>query len=86
MIMPELEIHNAVKVAERLRRVVEKTPFGITGAQPEGITITVSIGVAGITDASDISPEELVKKADEALYLSKHNGRNQVSYSPGESE
>jgi diguanylate cyclase (GGDEF)-like protein len=82
IIMPELEMHNAVKAAERLRSAVERAAFGLNADNPEG-KVTVSIGVAGIMDEDDISPEELVKKADEALYLSKKNGRNQVSYSPG---
>ncbi|HLE40128.1 MAG TPA: sensor domain-containing diguanylate cyclase [Nitrospirota bacterium] len=81
IIMPELELHNAVKVAERLRKVVENNGFRIKEGDPD-VKVTVSLGAAGVTGADDLSPEELVKKADEALYLSKKNGRNRVSFSP----
>ncbi|HUI68606.1 MAG TPA: sensor domain-containing diguanylate cyclase [Nitrospirota bacterium] len=84
IIMPELELHDAVSVAERLRMVVEKTSFSIKDKKP-GDTVTVSLGVAGISPSEDISFEEFIKKADEALYLSKRTGRNRVSYSPSAS-
>jgi diguanylate cyclase (GGDEF)-like protein len=83
IIMPELDLHNAVQVAERLRQAVENNAFSIEGKKP-GDRVTVSLGVAGISGTEDLSTEELIKKADEALYLSKRNGRNQVSYSPAE--
>ncbi len=81
VIMPEIEIHNAVKVAERLRKTIEDHRFSIKEKHPE-VEVTVSLGVAGITGKDDVDPEELIKKADEAMYLSKKNGRNRVSYSP----
>jgi diguanylate cyclase (GGDEF)-like protein len=81
VIMPELELHNAVKVAERIRKVVENNEFSIS-ENNTAAKVTISLGVSGITGADDLSPEELVKKADDALYLSKKNGRNRVSYSP----
>jgi diguanylate cyclase (GGDEF)-like protein len=81
LITPELELHNAVRVAERIRKAVESHPFSIKRRDPS-CTVTISLGVAGMGGTDDLTPEELVKKADEALYLSKKNGRNQVSYSP----
>jgi len=81
IIMPELELHHAVTVAERLRTAVAETSFSIKDKKP-GDTVTVSIGVAGMSCSEDMSFEELIKKADEALYLSKRTGRNRVSYSP----
>lgn len=84
VILPELELHNAVKAAERLRQAVANHAFTIDGNKPAG-RVTVSIGVAGLSEAEDTSPEELVKKTDEALYLSKKTGRNRVSYSPSNS-
>jgi diguanylate cyclase (GGDEF)-like protein len=84
IVLPELELHNAVKAAERLRKAVEEHVFAIDDKNTEG-RVTISIGVSGIADTDDISPERLIKKADEALYLSKRNGRNRVSYSPTES-
>jgi diguanylate cyclase (GGDEF)-like protein len=83
IIMPELELHNAVKVAERLRKVVENNAFTVKEGNPD-VKVTISLGAAGVTGADDLSPEELVKKADDALYLSKKNGRNRVSFSPME--
>jgi diguanylate cyclase (GGDEF)-like protein len=83
VIMPELELHNAVKVAERLRQSVQSSVFAVQDKQLNG-EVTISIGIASIMDDDDITPEELVKKADDALYLSKRNGRNKVSYSPSD--
>ena len=81
IIMPELELHHAVRVAERLRKAVAGNVFTLKDRKLEG-EVTISIGVAGIIGDEDLGAEELVKKADDALYLSKRNGRNQVSYSP----
>lgn len=81
IIMPELELHQAVRVAERIRKAVERTVFTLREGTPVG-AVTISLGVAGVMAEEDLGPEELVKKADDALYLSKNNGRNMVSYSP----
>jgi len=81
VIMPELEIQQAVKVANRLKKSVEEAIFIITDTKMES-KVTVSIGVASVAGDEDVTLEELVKKADDALYLSKRNGRNQVTYFP----
>jgi diguanylate cyclase (GGDEF)-like protein len=82
VIMPDLELHNAVKVAERLKKAVEDAVFTIRDAHVER-GVTVSIGVACMADYDDIGLEEFVKKADDALYRSKRSGRNRVSYGSG---
>jgi hypothetical protein len=58
-------------VAERLRATIAGRPFqeGSTG-----FPATVSIGVA--VALADDDPETLIKRADEALYAAKQNGRN----------
>ncbi len=81
IIMAELDPHNAPTAAERLRTAIEESTFSIQDKNLEG-RVTVSIGVAGTADEKDISPEELIRRADEALYRSKRNGRNCVSYAP----
>jgi diguanylate cyclase (GGDEF)-like protein len=81
VILPELELGIALKVADRMRRIVEKHPFRIKEKHP-GTDLTVSLGVAGLSGTDDVKPEELLKMADEALYASKRNGRNRVTASP----
>jgi diguanylate cyclase (GGDEF)-like protein len=78
VIMPELELQQAVKVAGRLKKAVENAVFIITATKLES-KVTISIGVTSIAGDVETTPEELVKKADDALYLSKRNGRNQVT-------
>ncbi len=45
---------------------------------PEGVSVTISIGIAGIDDHKYSDLNELLGLADKALYVAKENGRNQV--------
>jgi diguanylate cyclase (GGDEF)-like protein len=81
VIMPELELDIACKVAARLRRAVEESKFVVGHAHLES-KVTISLGVACMTETVGGSAEELVKKADDALYRAKRNGRNRVGCGP----
>ena len=75
-------IHNASQeetmvIAERIRQSVEKTSF------TEGATtfsITVSIGITEVTKTHKQTPEEVIKRADDALYQAKQDGRNTIRF------
>ncbi len=64
---------DACKLLERFRRKVEEYQF------PQIGQITISIGATKLDD-SYIVPADLVGRADQALYFSKNNGRNQVNF------
>ncbi|NCP65608.1 MAG: diguanylate cyclase [Paraglaciecola sp.] len=69
-------IESAIKVAEKIRLSIEAQTF------PEVGRVTVSIGVSGARRA-DESQDEVVHRADMALYEAKRAGRNQVSIAAG---
>ncbi len=73
-LLPETDLHNAVSVAERLRK--EIASINLTSpALP--VKITMSGGVATLgSDCKDLT--SLVQKADQALYEAKAAGRNRV--------
>lgn len=70
-----IPLEGVLILAEKIRSHVEKTPYHDT--YQLSITITVSIGISGILQ-SDETIFDIMKRADEALYLAKANGRNQV--------
>jgi diguanylate cyclase (GGDEF)-like protein len=73
IILPETNSSGAQLVGERIRNVVSKLPFMLPNGSEIGLTI--SIGIASFPeDASE--KEELLRKADEALYFAKEHGRN----------
>ncbi len=72
-ILPNTDKEGAYKFAEKLRQIIEKTKFMYKNTR---IKVTVSAGVASRNEVS--SKEELLKKADERLYLAKRSGRNRV--------
>ena len=66
-------------IAEQLRQHIAAKPLIV---QQDSITITISCGVAEWFE-EDETLYQLLKKADEALYVAKRNGRNQVQvYNP----
>lgn len=72
VILPGLDRAQGMAFAERLRQAVEETPCCY---QP----ITISLGVATL-DLHTLNPESLVEEADQALYISKRNGRNRATH------
>lgn len=78
VLMPETDPTAAENAASRLRELVETTPFDIGGGKT--LDLTVSIGLANLNQEGE-SPEQLLKRADEALYSAKHSGRNTVKTS-----
>ena len=76
VVMPDTEPHIAEKVAERIRAEIAQTPFAI-GASGKTIEVTVSVGVSSLRRTGD-TVEDLMKRADVALYEAKTGGRNRV--------
>ena len=73
--MPETDLAAATAVAERLRRRIASEPFPIR-ERARGIDVTISIGIAAL--GADDDAASVIKRADQALYRAKHNGRNRV--------
>ena len=81
--LPETNGNDACQMAERLRQKLENTPETATG---KNISITASFGVAFCeqvekNDTIDGTLTKLLQQADQALYLAKNRGRNQVALS-----
>ncbi|MBJ7332632.1 MAG: GGDEF domain-containing protein [Solirubrobacteraceae bacterium] len=70
VVLPVTPTSEAVALAERLRAMVEAEP-------PAGHGITLSLGVAGVVHER-VALEDLITRADRALYVAKDDGRNLV--------
>jgi diguanylate cyclase (GGDEF)-like protein len=74
LLMPRTRGGDAVAFAEELRRRIEAEPLDVGG---EILRITTSIGVAE-ADVAMHALGDLLKRADQALYDAKRDGRNRV--------
>ncbi len=77
VILPGTEIHEALVVAERIRQNIEKSVVLYDNKQ---LNATISIGVTQYDSDLDKNKNTLIERADKALYMSKRNGRNLVSF------
>jgi diguanylate cyclase (GGDEF)-like protein len=68
----------AMKIAERIRLTIEKSEFRY---KEHIIQLTISCGVACYEKGLDVSAESMIDRADKALYQSKQEGRNRVTFS-----
>jgi two-component system cell cycle response regulator len=75
VIMPETTQGLAHAAAERIRVIMEETSFTI--GRGEQLRVTMSGGIATVIPPED-TVDALMKRADEALYRAKGNGRNLV--------
>jgi two-component system cell cycle response regulator len=76
VVMPETDMAVATMVAERLRRRIASEPFPIAQGT-NSAEVTISIGLAARISASDTAAG-ILKRADQALYRAKRDGRNRV--------
>jgi len=79
-VLPGCDLAYTCQVAERLRAEMAAAPVALRGGR--AVDLTCSIGCAG-TAGGEVSIEELIAKADAALYRAKQSGRNRVEPAPG---
>jgi two-component system cell cycle response regulator len=75
VVMPETDMAVATMVAERLRRRIASESFPIQKGT-RMIEVTISIGIAALGPNDDAAA--VIKRADQALYRAKRDGRNRV--------
>jgi diguanylate cyclase (GGDEF)-like protein len=73
--LPETTKDGAFQMAKRLRELIEKKTFQYEG---QTFQITISLGVVSTEGDENLTPNELVRQADEKLYQAKNSGRNRV--------
>jgi len=72
ILLPHCNITDALHKAENIRSMIEL-------AEPADIMVTASIGVASLNEHHEKDFDKLYKSADRAVYISKDEGRNQVT-------
>jgi diguanylate cyclase (GGDEF)-like protein len=72
LLLPNTSLHAAVDLANKLRKIIANKRYS-----EEQINLTVTLGAASLAD-NDKSALDMIKRADNALYQGKKNGRNRV--------
>lgn len=80
ILLPQTNEDQAWVLAERIRRKIEQRTFKFAD---KTFRVTSSIGVAALSPGSLDKREDLIRKADRALYEAKASGRNMVCVSKG---
>lgn len=77
IILPRTDMEAAIIAAERIRRSIEKD---IVEYESKKMSVTVSIGITEMDHSTDKTNNDLILRADKALYLAKENGRNRLAF------
>ena len=78
ILLPETAMNAGLHVAERLRTAIANRPILVEESME--LSITASLGVAN-RDENTTTLETLIARADQAMYIAKHKGRNRVAKS-----
>lgn len=77
IILPDCNIQSGVEIAKRIQDSLTENSFMVEGRD---LKITLSIGLSMLTNESE-SFEQLISKADKAMYVAKGKGRNRIEVS-----
>ncbi len=77
IILPETDRNGAAEIAERIRNAVIERKI-VHGAPGADAYVTLSVGAAMHVPSSELCPDGLLGRADQALYAAKRLGRNRV--------
>jgi two-component system cell cycle response regulator len=79
MIMPETKHHQAEITGQRLCGLINKTPISLPSGQGD-VTVSIGIVLGGASSGPKKTATQLLDLADRALYGSKSDGRNRVTF------
>ena len=74
IVLPATDVHVAERIGERLRKSIAGKRFNVGSG---GLGVTISAGIATLNGAGD-KVESILKRADQALYQAKREGRNRI--------
>lgn len=79
VVLPEIDQHAALRVADRIRESVKRASTDLlpAKARDEGEAITISVGIASWQPGEPLVISAMLEQADKALYQAKHKGRDQ---------
>jgi hypothetical protein len=87
VILPRTELINAYNVGERIRGAIAELRITTDGNPAQSLRVTASFGIAAYPESKAVDGEDLVRRADRALYRAKKTGKNRVElYWSDESE
>ncbi|NWF67019.1 MAG: diguanylate cyclase [Campylobacterales bacterium] len=75
VLLPVSKLENIKKIAEKIRKNIEQNKIVINS---KTLTVTVSIGTSSCDNIDEQTFNNIIKHADENLYIAKRNGKNQV--------
>jgi len=76
LLLPKTPLNGAVELAQRIRKAIQS--HSVASDTDETIQFTVSVGVSEADYMKDKSIESVIKRADDAMYQAKKEGRNRT--------
>ncbi len=76
LLLPGAGHNDVATLGERIRRATEMNKIDVGVAE---VTVTISLGALSYYGVGAQDPEELLSKADQAMYVSKESGRNRLT-------
>jgi diguanylate cyclase (GGDEF)-like protein len=78
VILPRTEMVGAYNLAERIREAIAELRITTDDDPPRALSVTASLGIAAYPESKAQTGEDLVRRADRALYRAKKTGKNRV--------